>query len=324
MRRREFIAGTAALLVSPRRSWAQGPPRRVGYLDSAPLYLPNFKVWQDRLRDHGWIEGKNLIVDYRSAEGHAERVAPLANELVALKPDVLVGPGAQVAVALKSATANIPIIFVAVGNPVGIGLVQSLSRPGGNITGLATLVPGEFAGKMIATLREMVPTASKIAILVNPGNPIHRHIVAEELPQAARKLGVALPIVEFTTAEELDIAFASAAAQHADGIVDLGDPLTFVEAPRVIALAAKYHLPANYFFRHSAKGGGLSSYGPDIPDLLRRAGDYVDKILKGTKPADLPVAQPTKFDLVINMKTAKALGLDVPPSLLLRADEVIE
>ena len=189
MRRREFIAGTAALLVSPRRSWAQGPPRRIGYLDTAPLYLPNFKVWQDSLRDHGWIEGKNLIVDYRSAEGHAERVAPLANELVALKPDVLVGPSPQEALALKSATASIPIVFFAVAEPVRLGLVQSLSHPGGNVTGLAAVVPGHFVGKGIQILREMVPAASKIAVLVNPTNAVHRLLVAEELPEIAQKLG---------------------------------------------------------------------------------------------------------------------------------------
>ena len=161
--------------------------------------------------------------------------------------------------------------------------------------------------------------------MINPGNPIHslQFADAEYLPRTARKLGVALQIVEATTAEELDVAFASAAAQHADGIVVLGDVLTFIEAPRVIALAAKYHLPANYLFRHYAHGG-LSVYGPDIADLYRRAGDYVDKILKGTKTSDLPVERPTKFELVINMKTAKALGLTVPTSLLLRADEVIE
>src|SRR5258705_9745039 len=323
MRRREFIAGTAALLVSPRRSWAQGPPRRVGYLDSEPLYLPNFKVWQDSLRDHGWIEGKNLIVDYRSAEGRAERLSALAAELVTLKPDLLVSPSPQVALALKSATATIPIVFVAVFDPVAIGLVQSLSRPGGNMTGLATYAPGDWIAKRIEILRELVPGASKIALLVNPDNPVHRLTLAEELPQTAGSFGVALPVVEATTADELDTAFAWAVAQHADAMIVFGDNLTNQEAPRVTALAANHHLPAIYLFRQFANGG-LISYGPDIADLFRRAGGYVDKILKGTKPADLPVEQPTKFELVINMKTAKELGLTVPPSLLAQAVEVIE
>jgi putative ABC transport system substrate-binding protein len=206
---------------------------------------------------------------------------------------------------------------------VGLGLVQSLARPGGNITGLATFVPGDFTSKGVEILRELVPGASKIALLVNPGNPIHRLIVAEEIPRTARNLGVALPVVEATTAEELDMAFASAAAQHADAIMVFADPLTNFQAPRVVALAAEYHLPASYLFRQFANGG-LVVYGPHLADLFHRAGGYVDKILKGTKPSDLPVEQPTKFELVINMKTAKALGLTVPPSLLVRADEVIE
>ena len=323
MRRRVFIAGTAALLVSPRRLCAQGTPRRVGYLDSAPLYLPNFKVWQDSMRDHGWIDGKNLIIDYRSAENHAERLAPLANELVALKPDVLFGGGTQVALALKSATASIPIVFL-VGDPVRLGLVQSLSHPGGNATGLTALVPGNIISKGIEILLEMVPAASKIAILVNPDNPIHRLQVAEELPETAQKLGVTFSVLEATTVEELDIAFASAAAQHADAIIPFADQLTVNNVTRVTALAAEHRLPAIATFRQFTTNGGLVSYGTDIADLLRRAGDYVDKILKGTKPADLPVEQPTKFDLVINLKTAKALGLTVPPTLLARADEVVE
>jgi putative ABC transport system substrate-binding protein len=286
--------------------------------------LPNFKVWQDSLRDHGWTEGKNLIVDYRSAEGHAERVAPLANELVALKPDVLVGPSPQEALALKSATASIPIVFAAVSEPVRLGLVQSLSHPGGNVTGLAAVVPGHFVGKGIQILREMIPTASKIAVLVNPGNAMHRLIVAEELPEIAQKLGVTFSVLEATTVEELDIAFASAAAQHADAIIPLADVLTVNNVTRVTALAAEHRLPAIYLFRLFTTNGGLVSYGTDIADLLRRAGDYVDKILKGTKPADLPVEQPTKFDLVINLKTAKALGITIPNELLIQATELIE
>jgi putative ABC transport system substrate-binding protein len=323
MKRRDFIAATAALLVLLRPLRAEGPPRRVGYLDPVLKTLPLFKVWQDSLRDHGWIERKNLIVDYRSAEGRAERVLALAAELVALKPDLLVGPSPQVALALKSATATIPIVFVAVYDPVAIGLVQSLSRPGGNMTGLATYAPGDWIAKRIEILRELVPGASKIALLVNPDNPVHRLTLAEELPRTARSFGVALPIVEATTADELDTAFASAVAQHADAMIVFGDNLTNQEAPRVTALAANHHLPAIYLFRQFANGG-LISYGPDIADLFRRAGGYVDKILKGTKPADLPVEQPTKFEIVINMKTARGLGLTVPPSLLVRADEVIE
>ena len=322
MKRREFIAATAALLVSPRRSRAQGTRRRLGFLAMDELVPTIQKALLDGLRNHGWIDGRNLIIEYRYAQSQ-DRLPALAAELVALSPDLLIAISPQAAVALKSATATIPIVFVAVADPVGIGLVQSLSRPGGNITGLATFVPG-FTSKEIEILREIVPTASKIAVLANPGNPIHRLIIAEELPQTAQKLGVALPIVEATTAEELDIAFASAATQHADAIIVFGDPLTFRYATQVTALAAKHRLPAIYLSRLFVTNGGLISYGPDFADLFFRAGGYVDKILKGAKPSDLPVEQPTKFQLVINMKTAKALGLTVPPSLLARADEVIE
>jgi ABC-type uncharacterized transport system substrate-binding protein len=323
MKRREFIAAAAALLVSLRRSWAQGTRRRLGVLGLGERVPTINKALLDGLRNHGWIDGQNLIIEYRFAQTQ-DRLPAVAAELVALSPDLLLAGNPQTAVALKSATASIPIVFVAVADPVGIGLVQSLSRPGGNTTGLATLVPGGFISKQIDTLREIVPAASKIAVLANPGNPIHRLTIAEELPQAARKLGVALPLVEATTAEELDIAFASAATQHADAIVVLGDPLTFRHATQVVALAAKHRLPAIYLGRQFVTDGGLISYGPDFADLFFRAGGYVDKILKGTKPSDLPVEQPTKFELLINMKTARALGLTVPPSLLLRADEVIE
>ena len=324
MKRREFIAAaTAAVLVSPPRLRAQGTPRRIGFLGAwadEPARDPVRAAWLSGLREKGWIEGKNLLVEYRYA---SDRLPALAAELVALTPELIVAPGSPPALALKSATATIPIVLVAVADPVGLGLVQSLSHPGGNITGLATYVPGNFVAKRIEILRELVPSASKIAILANPGNPMNRLIIAEEIPRTARELGVALPIVEATTAEELDIAFAAAAAQRADAIIVLGDTLTVVEAPRVVALAAKHHLPAIHFFRRFADGG-LIDYGPDLADLFRRAGSYVDKILKGAKPSDLPVEQPTKFEFVINMKTAKALGLTVPTPLLLRADEVIE
>jgi putative ABC transport system substrate-binding protein len=212
---------------------------------------------------------------------------------------------------------------VTVFDPVELGLVQSISRPGGNITGLATYVPGDWVAKRIEILRELIPGASKIALLVNPGNPMTQLALSQEVPSTAQRLGVTLPIVEATTAEELDIAFASAAAQHADAMIVYGDLLMNRHAPRVVALAAEHHLPAIYIYKQFANGG-LIVYGPDIAELWRRAGGYVDKILKGAKPSDLPVEQPTKFALVINMKTAKALGITVPPSLLVRADEVIE
>lgn len=324
MRRREFIAGAAALLVSPTRSWAQATPRRIGCLGAwadEPARDPVHAAWLSGLREKGWIEGKNLLVEYRYAP---DRLPALAAELVALTPDLIIAPGPQAALALKSATTTIPIVFMSVADPVGLGLVQSLSRPGGNITGLATMVPDDFSATRLEILRELVPGASKIALLANPNNPMHRLNYGEFLSRTARRLGVALLTVEATTAEELDVAFASAAAQHADAVMDLGDALTFFQAPRIIALAAKYHLPAGYLLRKFADGGGLVSYGPDLPDLFRRAAGYVDKILKGTKPSDLPVEQPTKYELIINMKTAKALGLSVPPSLLVRADQVIE
>jgi ABC-type uncharacterized transport system substrate-binding protein len=323
MKRREFIAGTAVLLVSPRRSWAQGRPRRIGFLGAwvdEPARDPVHAAWLSGLREHGWIEGKNLLVEYRYAP---DRLPALAAELTALTPDLVIAAGPQAAVALKSATATIPIVFVAVADPVVIDLVQSLSRPGGNMTGLTSVVPGGFIAKQLEILRELIPSASKIALLVNPSNPMHRLALDNEMSRAARNFGLALPTVEATKAEELDVAFASAVDQRADAMIVFGDYLTIFEAPRVIALAAKHHLPAIYLFRQFAKGG-LVVYGPDIADLFRRAGGYVDNILKGAKPSDLPVEQPTKFELVSNMKTAKALGLTVPPSLLVRADEVIE
>ena len=322
MKRREFLAVAAALLVSTRPLPAQRTPRRIGFLTT--FQTPqSFIAWRSGLFEKGWVEGKNLLVEYRSDQ-RLDRLPALAAELVAQTPDLLIASGPQAAIALKSHTATIPIVFVVVADPVGIGLVQSLSHPGGNITGLTTFVPGDFVGKQIEILREFVPGAAKIAILANPNNAIHTRVLAEEIPREAQNLGIALPTVEATTAEELDIAFSSAVAQRVDAIVVFADALTIRHAPRVVALALEHHLPAVYLFRLFVDAGGLSVYGPDALDIWRRAGGYVDKLLKGAKPSDLPVEQPTKFELVINMKTAKALGLTVPPSLLVRANELVE
>jgi putative ABC transport system substrate-binding protein len=279
MKRREFIAATAALLVSPRRSWAQGTPRRIGFLGKwadEPARDPAHAAWLSGLREKGWIEGKNLLVEYRYAP---DRLPALAAELVALAPELIIATGPQPALALKSATDTIPIVFVAVADPAVIGLVETLSRPGGNMTGLTSVVPGDFLAKQVEILRELIPSASKIALLVNPGNPMHRLALDNEIPRAARSLGVALAAVEATKAEELDVAFAAAAAQRADAIIVFGDYLTIFQGPRVVALAAEHHLPAIYLFRQFAKGG-LVVYGPELADVWRRAGSYVDKILK--------------------------------------------
>ena len=323
MRRREFIAATAALLLAPRCSLAQAARRQIGFLALNELTPTWQNAWLDGLRNHGWIDGKNLIIEYRFGRTQ-DRLPGLAAELAALGPDLIIAANPQAASALKSANVSTPIVFVAIADPVGIGFVQSLSRPGGNMTGLATFVPGEFISKQIEIMRELVPKASKIAILANPSNPVHKRVIAEELSQTTQKLGISLPVVEATTAEELDIAFASAASQHADAMIVFGDALISRNSARTTSLAAKHRLPAMYLGGQYATGGGLISYGPDFSDFWRRASAYVDKILQGIKPSDLPVEQPTKFELVINLKTAKALGLDVSPLLLARADEVIE
>lgn len=325
MQRRTFIAGTAAVLISPRCSRAQGKRRRLGFLalgDGSGKALNQAELALfDGLRRYGWIDGQNLVVEYRFSQP-PDRLSSSVADLIALRPDVLIAAGPRAAEALKSAAATIPIVFVAVFDPVGLGLVRSLSRPGGNITGLATS-QGVALSKSIDILRELVPGASNIAILVNRSNPMHRLILAEEVPRTARNLGMNLQIVEAATPEELDTAFASAADQRAEALIVLGDALTVVQGPRVVELAAKHRLPALHLWRQFAIGG-LIVYGPDVTELFRRAGAYVNKIFKGANPADIPVELPTKYELVINMRTAKALGISVPTSLLVRADEVIE
>ncbi|MCP4618795.1 MAG: ABC transporter substrate-binding protein [Bradyrhizobium sp.] len=320
MQRREFIAALSGAALWPISARAQQQSMPViGLLHEGATLGPAFHAG---LKEVGLVEGQNVRIEYRWAESRYDRLPALAAELVALKPDVLVGTGSAAATALKKATDSIPTVFLSVGDPVGIGLIESLSRPGGNITGLAVYVPGNFLAKTIDTLREVVPHASKIAVLINPGNQIHRLIVADELPRVAQNMRLDLPVVEARTPDDIEPAFSAIAAQKPDAILVFAD--TMLNRPRVAELTIEHRLPGLSLFRLFPNNGGLMSYGPDVNDLFRRGGYFIDKILKGIRPADLPVQQPTKFELVINLKAAKALDIVVPSAFLARADAVIE
>jgi ABC-type uncharacterized transport system substrate-binding protein len=274
-----------------------------------------------RLRELGWIEGRTVAIEYRWAEGRNERAAEIAAEFVRLKVDVIVAQGTPSVIAAKQATSVIPIVFAAVGDPVGSGLVASLSRPGGNVTGLSTQQT-DTASKRIELFREMVPGLHRLAIMGNVGNPAVE-LELSEVQSTARALGLEATAFELLRAEDIAPAF-DALKGRADALYVCGDPLVFTNRIRVNTLAQGARLPTMYLLGEYVEAGGLMSYGPSVPDLYRRAADYVDKILRGAKPGDLPVEQPTKFDLIINVTTAKALGLTIPESFLLRADEVIE
>jgi putative ABC transport system substrate-binding protein len=325
MNRRAFLSAlSGSLLAAPLAAEAQpaGKVPRIGVLSSASG--ATWEGFRQGLRELGYTEGRTILIEWRWTEGKAERAPELAAELVRLQPEVLVTSGPQPSAAAKAATATIPIVFIAVADPVSVGLVATLARPGSNITGLATLVGAGFVGKLIEVLKEAFPQVSRVAILINPTNAMHQQIVANELPQAAERLRLTLLTVEARAADSLTGAFETAVRSRAGAIMVLGDPLVFVHRARIAELAAKHRLPAMYLFRESVEAGGLMAYGPSFHDLGRRAASYVDKILKGAKPGDLPIEQPTKFELVINLKTAKAVGLTIPPSLLQRADQVIE
>jgi ABC-type uncharacterized transport system substrate-binding protein len=325
MERRRFIEVIpGGLLAVPRAAVAQqvGKVPRIGVLGTA--HSATWDGFRQGLRERGYTEGRTILIEWRWTEGRAERTPSLAADLVRLQPDVIVTASPQPTAAAKAATATIPIVFIAVADPVRAGLVATLARPGGNITGLATLVPEGFSGKMIELLKEAVPQVSRVAILTNPTNAILQQIGANELPGVAERLRLTLLTVEVRAPDALEGAFETAVRSRAGAIMVAGDPLTFIHGARIAELAAKHRLPAMYLFRESVEAGGLMAYGPSFPDLGRRAASYVDRILKGAKAADLPVEQPTKFEFVINLKTAKALGLTIPPSVLGRADEVIQ
>jgi putative tryptophan/tyrosine transport system substrate-binding protein len=327
MDRRAFLAGAAALLAAPLAAEAQpaGKVPRIGYLALNPAANPHLhEAFRQGLRDLGYVEGRNVVIEYREAEGKPERLPALAAELVALKVDVLVAQPTVAALAAKQATRTLPIVFP-VAEAVMSGLVTSLARPGGNITGLTVLAP-EMVAKGLELLKQAVPGVSRVAVLWHPGAFPERMAkdMRKEVEVAARVLGVRLQFLATRGPDDFDRAFSEMIRARAGALTVLGGSMFVSERRRLVDLAAKNRLPAVYTSRESVDAGGLMAYGPSVPDLFRRAATYVDKILKGAKPGDLPVEQPTKFELVINLKTAKALGLTIPASLLQRADQVIE
>ncbi len=328
MERRTFMAMlTGGIVAAPLATQAQPAAKiaRIGFLAGSLATNPHLpEAFRQGLRDLGYVEGRNVVIEYRDAEGKFERLPALAAELVALKVDVIVAVVTLEALAAKQATRTLPIVVVAAADAVGSGLVTSLARPGGNVTGLSILAP-ELVGKRLEHLAQAVPGVSRVAVLWHPGALGERteKDMLKEAEVAARALGVRLQFVEARGPEDFDRAFSDMTRARAGALTVFPSPLFGSERRRLVDLAAKNRLPVVYTSRLYVDVGGLMSYGPDVADMFRRAATYVDKILKGAKPADLAVEQPTKLELVINLKTAKALDLTIPPSLLQRADEVI-
>jgi putative ABC transport system substrate-binding protein len=326
VRRRDFITllgGAAAAWPFAASAQQTGRVPTIGFLGSATPATQGQWVaaFVQRLRELGWVEGHNLTIDYRWAEGRSERFAEIAAEIVRLKVNVIVTVTTPAALAAKQATSLIPIVFAAAGDPVGTGLVASLARPGGNVTGLSNLI-SDTGGKKLQLLREIVPDLGRLAIMANVSNPA---VVLEldDAQAAARTLGLEVTISEVRRVEDIASAF-DALKGRADALYVCADPLMYTHRIRINTLALSVRLPTMHGIREYVEAGGLMSYGANIADLFRRNAEYVDRILRGAKPSDIPVEQPTKFDLVINLTTARALGLTVPPILLARADEVIE
>lgn len=332
MRRRDFIGflgGAVAGWPLAPQAQQRTDVARIGLLATASLESPDAQVFRDAiregLRERGYVEGQNIVIEARSADGRVERFAALARELVHLDVEVILALNSLAARAAQQATRTIPIVAVVMGDPVGDGFVASLARPGGNITGLSILAP-ELLPKLLALLKEALPAMSRLAALWHPHAYVERTMNAmmQEAEDAASMLGVHLRPVAVQSPDELDQAFSTIAGDRAEALVVFPSPMLFNERRRIVGFATDHRLPSIANARQFADLGGLMAYGPSIIDLHRRATTYVDKILRGAKPSDLPVEQPTTFELVLNLKTAEALGLTIPPSLLVRADEVIE
>jgi putative tryptophan/tyrosine transport system substrate-binding protein len=330
MRRRQFIALLGGAVTWPVVARAQqvGKTYTIGVFsagvgpENAQTVTRVLDAFFDGLRELGWIEGKNVAFERRYAENRVEQLPVLAAELVRLNVDVIFGIGTLAPLAAKQATSTIPIVMAAAGDPVGSGLVASLARPGGNVTGMSLMAP-DLGGKRLELLKELLPRLVRVAVLWNAANP-YPALVFKETQAAGRTLGVEIQSLEVRSPDDLDRAFEAARRQHPDALVSVEDPFTGSYRKSIADFAIAEHLPSLYGLREDVVAGGLISYGANIADLWRRSAGYVDKILRGAKPADLPVQQPTTFELVINLKTARALGLAVPPTLLARADEVIE
>ncbi len=316
-----------ALGAAPPAAEAQkaGKVHQIGYLgNSSPSMEPGLlEGFRQGLREHGYVDGQNIVIHYRWAEGRIDLFPGLAVELVRLKMDVIVTSGTPATLAAKQATMTIPIVMAASGDAVGAGLVQSLARPGGNVTGMSTLYP-EMEGKRLQILRELVPRASRVAVLMNPGNPFTA-VAWKETRAAGEAARITLLPAEVRTVDQFEAAFAAIAKAKPDALIVVADrPFLFSNRARIVGFAAQQRLPSIYPFREFVDEGGLAAFGANYVEMFRRAAIYVDKILKGAKPADLPLEQPTKVELIINLKTAKMLGLKVPQPLLLRADELIQ
>ncbi len=322
--RRQFLIAAGALLAAPvTRAQQTRKQYRIGYLTTTDPSTHLRAAFIQGLRKLGWVEGKNIAIDYRSAGGKFERLPALAADLVSLKVDAIVATTTQAALAAKNATRAIPIITVVVSDPIATGLVVSLARPEGNITGLTFVSGAEMGGKLLQLIKETVPQASRIATLWNPTNPMHPHLLRES-ENGARKLAVQLQPVAAGSLDGLEGALAAIARDRSDALLVMPDPLFFLSRRRLVDFAASNGLPAMYGWSEPVEEGGLMAYGPSLPDLHRRAATYVDKILNGAKPVDLPIQGPMRFELVINLKTAKAIGLTIPPTVLLSATQLIQ